>query len=64
MGVPLWQVHLDPEALAQVVEHLAAGDAALLHDESQHLRHTALVEGVRLTTFDQLLVNLEVCEVH
>lgn len=37
VGVPLWQDHLHPEAFTQVVEHLAAGGAALLHDEAQHL---------------------------
>ena len=62
--VPLREVHLNPEALPEVAEHLAAGGAALLHDDTQHLGGTALVEGIVLAALDQLLVDLEVCEVH
>ena len=59
-GVPLGQHELDPEALSEVVERLAAGHAVLLHDHAQHLRHAALVEAVVLLALDQLLVDLEV----
>ena len=62
--VPLRKVHLNPEALSEVIQYLAAGGTALLHDNAQHLWRTALVEGIVLTAFDQLLVDLEVCEVH
>lgn len=62
--VPLRKVHLHSEALSEVIEHLAASGAALLHDQAQHLCSAALVEGVILAAFDQLLVDLEVCETH
>ena len=58
VGVPLQQVHLHLEALAKIVEHLQSRGAALLRDHAQHLGHTALVEGLVLTTLDQVLVNL------
>lgn len=62
--VPLWKVHLNSEALSQEVQHLAPCDAALLHDQTEHFSHAFLVEGVVFSALDQLLVDLEVCEVH
>lgn len=62
--VPLWKVHLNSEALSQEIQHLAPCDATLLHDQAEHFTYTFLVEGVILSALDQLLVDLEVCEVH
>lgn len=64
MCVPLREVHLNSEALSQEVQHLAPCDAALLHDQTEHFSYTLLVEGVIFSALDQLLVDLEVCEVH
>lgn len=64
VAVPLGQVRLDPEAFAQVAEDLLLGGAALIHDHTQHLGDTALVEGVLFHALDQLLIDLEICEVH
>lgn len=64
MCVPLWKVHLHSEALSQEVQHLGPCDAALLRDQAQHFGDTFLVEGIVFSALDQLLVDLEVCEVH